>query len=130
MFQNQFILIISLANGAIMYATESLHQLLGFPKDMLLGRSLIDFVNPKDKSALTEQIAQGVANQEASLYCSLRQYRSLRTAGFAITETKTTYLPFHLTMKFAEINSAHCDSKVYLAINAVLITSAYLSKFL
>ena len=130
MFQNQFILILSLADGVIMYATESLHKVLGFPKDMLLGRSFIDFVNPKDKSTLTEHIAQGVANQVASFYCSLRQYKGLKTAGFAITRSKTTYLPFHLTMKCAEINSTSCTSRVYIAINAVLISSAYLSKFL
>jgi PAS fold len=44
-----------------MYTTASLTEVLGFPKDMWLGRSFIDFVHPKDRISFASHITSGVA---------------------------------------------------------------------
>lgn len=48
-------------DGVVLYTTPSLTSVLGFPKDMWLGRSFIDFVHPKDREMFSSQIATGVA---------------------------------------------------------------------
>lgn len=46
-FQDGFSCVISMHDGVVMYATSSLTTTLGFPKDMWIGRSFIDFVHPR-----------------------------------------------------------------------------------
>jgi PAS fold len=48
-------------DGVVMYTTASLTEVLGFPKDMWLGRSFIDFVHPKDRISFASHITSGVA---------------------------------------------------------------------
>lgn len=43
-------------DGVVLYTTPSLTSALGFPKDMWLGRSFIDFVHPKDRETFSKQI--------------------------------------------------------------------------
>lgn len=60
-FQNGFCCVISMYDGVVLYTTPSLTSVLGFPKDMWLGRSFIDFVHPKDRETFSSQITTGVA---------------------------------------------------------------------
>lgn len=39
-----------------MYVTPSLTEKLGYPVEMWCGRSLLDFIHPKDRLAFTNQI--------------------------------------------------------------------------
>lgn len=48
-------------DGVVLYTIPGLTTALGFPKDMWLGRSFIDFVHPKDRETFTSQIANGLA---------------------------------------------------------------------
>jgi period circadian protein 2 len=48
-------------DGVVMYTTASMTEVLGFPKDMWLGRSFIDFVHPKDRISFASHITSGVA---------------------------------------------------------------------
>jgi hypothetical protein len=48
-------------DGVVMYTTASLTEVLGFPKDMWLGRSFIDFVHPKDRISFASHITSGFA---------------------------------------------------------------------
>lgn len=48
-------------DGVVLYTTPSLTSVLGFPKDMWLGRSFIDFVHPKDRETFSTQITTGIA---------------------------------------------------------------------
>jgi period circadian protein len=51
---------VSLDDGVVVYLTPSISNILGFPKDMLVGRSFIDFVHPKDKMAFASHITCGI----------------------------------------------------------------------
>lgn len=48
-------------DGIVLYTTPSLTAVLGFPKDMWLGRSFIDFVHPKDRETFSSQVTNGIA---------------------------------------------------------------------
>jgi period circadian protein len=47
-------------DGMVVFTTPSITDVVGFPKDMWLGRSFIDFVHPKDRAAFTSHITSGV----------------------------------------------------------------------
>lgn len=49
-------------DGVVLYTTPSLTGVLGFPKDMWLGRSFIDFVHPKDRETFSSQVTAGIAS--------------------------------------------------------------------
>lgn len=59
--QEGFCCVISMYDGVVLYTTPSLTSALGFPKDMWLGRSFIDFVHPKDRETFSSQITTGIA---------------------------------------------------------------------
>ena len=42
-------------DGLVVYITEEISQILGYPKDMWMGRSFMDLVHPKDKMAFASQ---------------------------------------------------------------------------
>ena len=45
----------------VMYTTDTITNILGYPKDMWIGRSFIDFVHPKDRVTFTSQITSGIS---------------------------------------------------------------------
>lgn len=47
---------ISLQDGIVIYVTSSLTDKLGYPAEMWCGRSLLDFIHPKDRLSFTNQI--------------------------------------------------------------------------
>lgn len=49
-----------LVPGIVMYTTDTITSILGYPKDMWVGRSFIDFVHPKDRTTFTNQITNSV----------------------------------------------------------------------
>nr|UQF78880.1 period [Gampsocleis gratiosa] len=142
--ENEFCTVISMHDGKVMYTTASITDVLGFPKDMWLGRSFIDFVHPKDRIAFANHITSGVAfpfdahlskeciSKKNLFYCCLRQYRGLKSTGFGIIEKKVTCLPFRLTISFRELPSSEKllagedgGQGIFLVITARLIKSAY-----
>lgn len=52
MLQDGFSCVISMHDGVVMYTTSSLTSTLGFPKDMWVGRSFIDFIHPRVRQFL------------------------------------------------------------------------------
>lgn len=116
-------------DGLVIYTTPSLTQVLGYPKDMWVGRSLIDFVHPRHRASFAGHITSVIASNEANVNkrnhysCYLRQYRGLRNSGFSVTEKWVGYLPFQLSMSFQETEGE--TPSVYLVISAVPIRSAY-----
>ncbi|KAK4020172.1 period circadian protein [Daphnia magna] len=54
--KDAFIAAISLQDGIVVYVTPSLTEKLGYPVEMWCGRSLLDFIHPKDRLAFTNQI--------------------------------------------------------------------------
>ena len=47
-------------DGMVVFTTPNITDVIGFPKDMWLGRSFIDFIHPKDRSAFTSHVTSGV----------------------------------------------------------------------
>lgn len=60
-FQDTFASVVSLDDGIVVYITPSIANILGFPKDMLVGRSFIDFIHPKDRMAFASHITCGMS---------------------------------------------------------------------
>lgn len=55
---------ISMHDGLVLYTTPSICTALGYPKDTWIGRSFIDYVHPKDKGTLADQITSGVVSPQ------------------------------------------------------------------
>lgn len=101
-------------DGVVLYNTPTITDALGFPRDMWLGRSFIDFVHPKDRATFASQITSGASDPfpesrnafskdtTNSLYVHLRKYRSLKSFGFFVKEKPVSYMPFKLVLSFRE----------------------------
>lgn len=132
-------------DGIVLYTTPSIN-VLGFPRDMWLGRSFIDFVHPKDRATFASQITTGIpiaesrANSSAlkdarSTFCvMLRRYRGLKSGGYGVIGRAITYEPFRLGLTFREApEEAKNDNfavsngtNMLLVICATPIKSAYI----
>ncbi|CAH0745988.1 unnamed protein product [Diatraea saccharalis] len=138
-FQNGFSCVISMHDGVVMYTTPSLTATLGFPKDMWIGRSFIDFIHIKDRNTFASQITKGLAvptsvnsSQEkvhsrsgsmSTMVCRIRRYRGL-TSGFGVKERKVTYMLFLLKLTFKKVSDEIGDV-IYLVVQATALFSAF-----
>ncbi|XP_038216692.1 period circadian protein isoform X2 [Zerene cesonia] len=132
-----FSCVISMQDGIVMYTTSSLTNTLGFPKDMWIGRSFIDFVHARDRNTFASLITNGLAapkpvngtqkkgNTVTTMVCRIRRYRGL-TSGFGIKDRVVTFMPFLLKLSFRNI----CDEEgevIYLLVQATPFFSAFKS---
>ncbi|KAJ8939006.1 hypothetical protein NQ314_011256 [Rhamnusium bicolor] len=118
--EDGFCCIISMCDGVVLYTTPGLTTVLGFPKDMWLGRSFIDFVHPKDRDTFSSQVTTRIAlplvdsqgkykEYKTCLYVCLRKHRDLKSSdssGFGVMEKAVSYQAFQLTVKFKHITEA------------------------
>ncbi|XP_035429380.2 period circadian protein isoform X7 [Spodoptera frugiperda] len=134
-----FSCVISMHDGVVMYATSSLTTTLGFPKDMWIGRSFIDFVHPRDRNTFASQITNGLAvpkivngtqekvqspaNSVSTMVCRIRRYRGL-TTGFGVKERVVGFMPFLLKLTFKNISDEE-GKVIYLVIQATPFFSAF-----
>ncbi|XP_013147230.1 PREDICTED: period circadian protein isoform X3 [Papilio polytes] len=129
-----FSCVISMHDGVVMYTTSSLTSTLGFPKDMWVGRSFIDFIHPRDRSVFASQITNGLAapknvnvpekeNLVSSMVCRIRRYRDL-ASGFGVKNNSVVYMPFLLKLSFKNANNEKVND-VYLVIQASPFFSAF-----
>lgn len=47
-------------DGVVLYTTPSLTAVLGFPKDMWIGRSFLGYIHPKDRDTFSNQISNTI----------------------------------------------------------------------
>ncbi|XP_043260117.1 period circadian protein isoform X2 [Colletes gigas] len=138
-----FCAVISMHDGLVLYTTSSICTALGYPKDAWIGRSFIDYVHPKDKATLADQITRGVASPQedrpkgingrrASLFCGLRKYIRSAVHHHSICQHKEArsnlYLPFHLTLSFRDFRDRVTDQQhkaIFLVVTAQPVHSAY-----
>ncbi|KAF2905946.1 hypothetical protein ILUMI_00229 [Ignelater luminosus] len=140
--EDGFCCVISMYDGVVLYTTPGLTNVLGFPKDMWLGRSFTDFIHPKDRETFSTQITTGVAiplidamgkrrDVKSSLYVCLRKYKGLRTSGYGVVEKAISYKAFHLSVTFRHvtecIDSISWDNNrdAFLVIVAMPVHSSY-----
>lgn len=122
--EEAFCAAVSLNDGLVMNTTVSITDILGYPKDMWVGRSFIDFIHPQDRVTFTSQITEGIIlpiskhgqsndKQERrdhqsrgnGFFCRMRKYNGLKSGFFSVKERKTVYLPFKLSVCFRELSS-------------------------
>ncbi|KAL0852248.1 hypothetical protein ABMA28_000462 [Loxostege sticticalis] len=134
-----FSCVISMHDGVVMYTTASLTTILGFPKDMWIGRSFIDFIHPRDRNTFASQITSGLAipkivngteekvqtpgNPVSTMVCRIRRYRGL-SAGFGVKERTVTFMPFLLKLAFKNVSDEEGEL-TYLVIQATPFFSAF-----
>lgn len=143
--EDGFCCVISMLDGVVLFTTPSITRSLGFPKDMWLGRSFIDFVHPKDRATFASQITSKVVlplgesksgsnhkDQKNCLYVMLRKYRGLKSAGFGVTKTTVNYEPYCLVLTFREApndNSGEVSPNggrnILLIVSATPVKSVY-----
>lgn len=116
-----FSCVISMYDGVVLFTTPTITESLGFPRDMWLGRSFIDFVHPKDRHTFANQISSGVPFEENKsglylpkesknyLYVMLRKYRGLKSFGYGIAGNDVIYEPYKLVLNFREGPDAKKD---------------------
>ncbi|XP_014285210.1 period circadian protein isoform X2 [Halyomorpha halys] len=127
--QEELGIIVSMEDGLVLYITPALTDVLGYPKDMWIGRSLIDLIHPKHRASFAGHITSVIANNDAGstrqnpYSCYLRQYRGLRSSGFSVTEKWVGYLPLQLNISFQQTIGE--TPKLCLVITAAQIKSAY-----
>ncbi|XP_017763849.1 PREDICTED: period circadian protein isoform X6 [Eufriesea mexicana] len=138
-----FCAVISMHDGLVLYTTPSICTALGYPKDAWIGRSFIDYVHPKDKATLADQITssivspqeerlKGINGRRASLFCGLRKYSRSAvhgTRGHQHMEPRSNwYLSFHLTLSFRDFRDRATEQQhkaMFLVVTAQPIHSAY-----
>lgn len=60
--KEEFTAVISMSDGIVKHTSAGITDVLGFPLDMWVGRSITDFVQPKDRAAFASHITSGVAS--------------------------------------------------------------------
>lgn len=133
--QESFCCVISMHDGIVLYTTPSITDVLGFPRDMWLGRSFIDFVHTKDRATFASQITTGIpiAESRSSLpkdarttFCvMLRRYRSLKSGGYGVIGRSVNYEAFRLGLTFREApEEARSDNNLPSGTNMLLVICA------
>ncbi|CAL1679142.1 unnamed protein product [Lasius platythorax] len=138
-----FCAVISMHDGLVLYTTSSICTALGYLKDAWIGRSFIDYVHPKDKIILADQITSGIASPQeerskgingrrASLFCGLRRFtrcNNVPNNGHRADARSNLYLTFHLTLSFRDFRDRTAEKPsnraMFLVVTAQPVHSAY-----
>ena len=142
-----FCVAVSMNNGMVVHTTPSLSTVLDYPKDMWIGRSIIDFVHPKDREYFISQVTENInlplerskstniRNKSRNFFCRIRMYSGLKS-GFAVKERKKRFRYFKMCVCFSEINNMDLtgtrqddaelgETGIYLFITAIPLASPY-----
>ena len=81
-------------------------MILGYPKDMLKGQCILNYLYPRDRLTFASHLSQGLQSRFAAketkneekivFYVRIREYKTL-SGGFGVVERKGIYRPFQLT---------------------------------
>ncbi|XP_072931109.1 period circadian protein-like isoform X2 [Epargyreus clarus] len=133
--QDSFSCVISMNDGVVMYTTASITTILGFPKEMWIGRSFLDFVHTRDRNLFASQITSGLAvpknlnalprqpTSPTTMVCRIRRYRDL-SSGFGVKTRTVAFMPFLLRLSFKKVTDDDGDC-TYLVIQATPFYSAF-----
>lgn len=69
--QSEFSAMVSMLDGVILYTTPNIKDVLGYPRDMWMGRSFIDLVHPEDRSTFASYITSWVALPHEQNKCEI-----------------------------------------------------------
>lgn len=129
-----FACVVSLHDGIVMYTTPSLTTALGFPSDMWVGRSFLQFMFSGDHDTFRRQISDGLVSRKfitmeekvntlSKIACRLRRYKSL-SLGFNVKDRVLSFQAFLLNSSLRNINDG--DGKImYVVMQATPLYSAF-----
>lgn len=107
-----FVVAVSLQDGVVLHERGPITELLGYPKDMWIGRNLIDFIYPNDRIVFTTHVTKEVLNgsrdgdgQQHSFHCRFRKYRGLQSSGFGLDSKRMAYRTFHVSTRHADLGT-------------------------
>lgn len=151
-----FCVAVSLLDGQVTHTTQSITNVLGYPKDMWVGRSFVDFIHSEDRDTFISQVTENInlshrtfadasknESKEAGLksgsfFVRIRIYNGLKT-GFGIKERKMQCNPFKLTVCFSEVDkepgisstgrSELITPTIFMFITAIPVVTAYSEPF-
>ena len=131
--QTRFCVAVSLNDGLVQHTTNFCSNEMGYPADMWIGRSILDFIHIEDRdlfsSFVTENIhLEMVGNAKISFSVRIRQYNGLRS-GFTVKRRKTRYNTFKVSTFFRGLQNSEESqsplSETYMFITAEPIRCAY-----
>ncbi|GIY15608.1 period circadian protein, partial [Caerostris extrusa] len=101
-------------DGSCIYTSDAITYHLGYPKDMLVGQCIMNFLFHKDHITFANHLTQGLnacfiqgKRDDSHLvlntfFCRFRLYKGLNK-GYSISDRKTEYKPFKITLHINEL---------------------------
>ena len=128
--EGRFCVAISLGDGLVQHTTDQMGDMLGYPKDMWVGRSFLDFIHAEDKDSFSTHVTNtihleqvgGDKNAINDICVRIRIYSGLST-GFSVKGRKKKYKPFKLSVCFQGAGGE--PANLYMFITAVPMACAY-----
>nr|XP_042895414.1 period circadian protein isoform X3 [Parasteatoda tepidariorum]XP_042895415.1 period circadian protein isoform X3 [Parasteatoda tepidariorum] len=108
-----FLFAVSLRDGACLFTSAAITDHLGYPKDMLMGQSFINFMYDKDHLTFANHLTQGLnvcftqgKRDDSHLvlntfFCRMRVYQGLKF-GYSVG-SKPQYKPFKIILHINEL---------------------------
>jgi len=126
---------VSLRDGLVLHTTDFLTNVLGYPKDMWVGRSFLDFIHIEDRESFSKYVTDSLdmeytgrqAYIKPSMFARIRIYKGLRE-GYSVKGRRTLYTPFKMSVYFRggiPTTDGTMPNRSCLFITAVPIASAY-----
>lgn len=112
--EDGFCFVVSLRDGSCLFTSDAITYHLGYPKDMLAGQCIMNFLFHKDHITFANHLTQGLnacfiqgKRNDSYLvlntfFCRLRLYQGLRH-GFSVSDRKMIYKPFKITLHINEL---------------------------
>ncbi|KAF2363996.1 Period circadian-like C-terminal [Trinorchestia longiramus] len=105
-----FTMVLSIRDGTIIRVSTNIAEVLGFPEDMVVGHSFIDFVYPRDSVHFSSKIVSGMSLLTSNsstradslvppFYCRVRENKYYQASAFDM-RGKNSYKPCKITLKF------------------------------
>jgi len=117
--EKRFCAAISLSDGVVKHTTKSFSQAVGYPKDMWIGRNIVDFIHPEDQQRFSSHVAENlhmeiVDGTKQSFCIRLKQYKGLKHTGFAVKSQRKSYNPFKLSTFFQGQDISPLETTLFL----------------
>ncbi|GBM95439.1 Period circadian protein [Araneus ventricosus] len=113
--EDGFCFAVSLRDGSCIYTSNAIIYHLGYPKDMLVGQCIMNFLFHKDHITFANHLTQGLnacfiqgKRDDSHLvlntfFCRLRLYQGLKQGYYSVSDRKTEYKPFKITLHINEL---------------------------
>lgn len=133
--QSGFCCTISPHDSIVLYMTPNSNDVLGYSRDIWLGRSFLDFVHPKDRyellmaASLSKSAALPAMEPLSPIYAMMRKSEAAGQYHPKVIEKCTVYKPYELALSFRKLPNTlafnHLPMDMILVLQATPISSLY-----